>query len=674
MPLLKFSLQVAVASSILFSTTTVCSHKTQISIPSECVINYVTENETNFPYDFSSCINTPSAGYTIQDASNMSYAFTQTQEDIEERNLSITDGYFRLYSRFKRSCFVFHLLTTTFNGTTMAIQNSGFGTSESTIFLIDTKNNDEVITGFQSESNLFDSDLTPFHAPIVFAMNKTILLGLCYHCPPDSKLFTIQINSETGITLADVITTINRANGQGYGKRMEFVSSSADFLEANKFLEEHKGQHGREGLYSAMRVYATQQLFYINLLLLNLNTTMVVTLQNPLNDAPYSHWFLQIRFAEGGFLRIGNEYAITRGNLLIFDNMPAEVVGCDYADNLSSFDLSGVVNIIDVYTWICILLTVLAYAFIYKDMKLGTDLLWPFIGIGFYHSHNRKIIWNYLILISWISLTYQSFISSDALRVSEIPPLKELELKGYKMWVRKASHILGGSSSSIEAAYDMAPEICRKSFTNMFPGRKPHHVLDDGHAGLMEKLGKDDISDALEIISRDKLLIPYGLIVSLWSAMEHNFMYVKDTYLCKSFDLSEIISLKLQYTYRMWSYLSFKLAWMQKQWIEVGIFDRERNFWKVIKWRKFRNYELERADSFRMPHPMRVKSIVGVACLFHCSLGGGILLIYVLTLACFHKKSITLKFETGKECCKMKFVNLFAKALKGLYSLKKLFL
>ncbi|CAL8076454.1 unnamed protein product [Orchesella dallaii] len=635
----KFWFGVAFTLFIFLPTITVCFHKTPVSVHSECVINFVTENDTITPplptnANFS-------AGYIVQDVSHLLLSFTH--DIIDERNLSITDGYFRFYSRFKQSCFVYLLFTVTFNGTTTAIANSGYGTSESTLFLINSKSDDDIITGFQQENLLFASDTTPFYAPIGFVIDTNLLLGFCYHCPSDSKFFVIhQVNNGSEILLDDVIASINIANSQGYGKRMELVSYSAEFVQANKYLENHKEHTGRKALYSAMREYVMQELFFFNLLLNKLNTTMLVTFRSPENHAPYSEWFLQVRFAEGGFLQMENEYAITRGKVLIVDTMPAQFVVCDLADNLSSFDFMGIVEIIDVYTWICILLTVLAYTAIYKDIMLGIDLMWPFFGIEFCYCHNPKIIWTYLILISYISYTYQSFISSDSLRLSDISPLHDLAENGYRVWVRMASNIIGGKSASIQEAYTMSPENYRVSLAKVFPGKNLIEMLYDGHPDLKEKLLEQDLNDALEIISKEKLLMPYGFIPALWAAMEHYFMYVKNTYLCKSFDFGEILPFQLQYTYRMWSSLSSTLASMQRNWIEVGIFDRERNFWMMTQWEKYRHYDLQRADSFLMPHAMRLKSIIGVACLCHCALTTVILIINVLIHVCSGKKKFAI--------------------------------
>jgi len=299
--------------------------------------------------------------------------------------------------------------------------------------------------------------------------------------------------------------------------------------------------------------------------------------------------------------------------------MPPDFVVCDYADNLLSFDLMGIWEIIDVYTWLGILLAIMAYMYIYKNMQLGMDLIWPLFCIGCSYNHNRKIVWTYFIGISLIAYTYQSFISSDSMRLSEFLPSKELASKGYRIWIEMGSNIYGGKSTSVDVVFKMLPKSLVNGFAKIFPGYNLRSLLFDGRADLREKLREKDLIAALEVMSDEKLVVPHGLIHALWAGMEHYFMYVQDRFLCKTLSTRDLLPVSVLYTYRMFSYLSKKLSWMQRLWIDSGVFSKGKHFWVLTHWEEFRHYHLERADSFRMPDPMKLKTIMGVACLAQCT-------------------------------------------------------
>ncbi len=206
-----------------FTLSTKLSHITTslpLNIDSDCLINIVSAFSRQHQLGIPKTIRTHLHSYTFFHAN--SFNLRIPTDILSNDNFTLKQGYFRFTNTQKSSsqCLIFVLLTTNFAETALAIQNSGFSTSEEVIFCINFNlkyGAREILYMF---SNLvYMSKLQPFRASLLFYTDKSKDVSIyCYFCPNRQTFHNFPRNRH----LFEILKVHEKLNGQGYGKFVVF--------------------------------------------------------------------------------------------------------------------------------------------------------------------------------------------------------------------------------------------------------------------------------------------------------------------------------------------------------------------------------------------------------------------------------------------------------------------
>ncbi|CAL8132153.1 unnamed protein product [Orchesella dallaii] len=598
-----------------------------------CNVHLVTapSNSFNIEIDYPCSEIYHESGLTIHQFDKLLYEISE--DDIADNKLSLKHGYFRLHFKYRKNCVIFVLYTNTFNGTMEAIRRSGFGTSDIVIYFIKLvspiKEND-IYSDFLN--HMITEESTPFHAPIVFFKDweTSFVQGFCYFCPENIGHFHLT-NASNHKNLLEFLSVLN---GQSYGKPAYFISSFSDKkMRKEKCLGPLDYHQNRSILYEAIMDCVPALYSPLHELLNKLNTTIAIAHRFP--NRPEAKWLLQFHSDEGILQGIPNQYALTRGRIFISAEYMPKVMACNYVENLSSFDFS-LLKILDTYTLGALLAVALAYAFIYKDLFRGLDLIWLFLGSSCCCNHRRLLVTHYMVFIALGSFIYQSFISTDSMHLDELPEFPVLLKSGYRFWT---------DVKAFKAAIRIIPKNYLKNVEE-FTGTKDLLKLAYGGIGNdVHNVPKNNFTEMVETMSKQRLFVWSSDAKFLGYALANNLMYVKSKHICKMLDGSIFFNFKMKNTQRILSYLSTKAAVLYSRYLETGIFIRIRCLRNTFNRAKLRDLQLEAVDKFRMPNPAGVKSTLGMFFGIHFCLGGVLLGVSLAKLIYTRRLCILMWFH-----------------------------
>ncbi|CAL8067986.1 unnamed protein product [Orchesella dallaii] len=528
-----------------------------------------------------------------------------SEEDFDSENVPVNtkSGFHRFGLRLSCSlCTAYVINTQTFNETLTAIRHSGQGTSEHVMFLIDavpltTENN--VIRGLVED--LFLSEGTPFHAPILFFNAETKELATyCYCCPSDLERIHILGCSKVGCNLNE---EAQKYNLEGYGSSVFIPNSLGILKEAgeNCFRHYHTGREQThlfgedvDCLYPELWIAAPIQQ--------RLNISFTIDTSRKPDE---QKWSLQIRFAEGLQLVIPNYYLFTRGSVIISEKLEMDLLACLDIQKVQAFDF-GIISALDIASWCVLVGLIFLYGLVTQNIWKGLDVLLTFIGKSVVQKHVKSCLYIVLVSTSMLSYIYQSTISAESMKLTEFPEFRELFRKDYRIWVEMKAPV-----TSIVKLFSNYSKNGLEKFTGVditepnlyFEGEGDQHMANpyNNTVGMLERA------------ARYNLFVTSLTEFAMFKVVGWSTFSVNEKLLCKVDRVTEDFDLPFGYTMRTWGYLSVPFSKLVATNLISGAYDRVLKLRQGViksemtKWHKD-------AANFMDPKPIGLMSPLGVYC------------------------------------------------------------
>ncbi|CAL8068320.1 unnamed protein product [Orchesella dallaii] len=477
MELLHLMLMMQIYSS--FSTPSTIP----IIFETSCFIRIVYETNSNVTLLSDSNISLPITAktssentitYTIHDLQHFDFAFDVEDVYINDQ-LTIFHGYFKFFSKYHEICNAFILLTQTFNGTTTAIQNSGYGTDESATFFVVVKccnnlllsgNNTSdfitEITSFESESsNAFYPNLAFIVLPEFQQTDQIKVYAYCYYCPINLHELYHDYDSHTLSFLA-VRSDCQRLNNNGWSRKIIVLEPAPPKEYENLVINinERIGE-GRKNFQKHLKESYIAEYFLFRMVSDLINMTIDPELkEHKADDDPETYWHLNIKVICTNLLTQRNEIAATRGSNVLTNQVKLELIYCMKISQLVKVKWDIYFKVLDPLTWLCLFLVILGYAFIYQSVWQAVDLVWILFDLEFWRRHPRKILVTYLIGAMFLPWAYDSGMSTDFIDFDFPIYIKDMIDDGYRLFKP-------GVTSETDV-FDQIQNLIPKPFMNFF--------------------------------------------------------------------------------------------------------------------------------------------------------------------------------------------------------------
>ncbi|CAL8121352.1 unnamed protein product [Orchesella dallaii] len=391
----------------------------------------------------------------IHDLSNFNFAFDPEDVYINDE-LTISDGYFGFYSKYHQVCNIFVLFTVTFNGTVTAIQQSGYGTDENSMFLVVreccdnfTDANSQMKSFATEFLTLESTSLLAFYSNFAFVFHQNLTNNLettaivrlnayCYYCPNNNFHeipAEVQDLKQIPFQLSRVRLECQTLNDNGW-KRKIFIMTAAP-LSYDMLLKNinHKIENGRKNFQQHLTESYLAEYILFRMASDITNMTIDPVLRGfPADYDPDTHWHLNIKLVGTRLPVFRNIISVTRGSYLLTKQDLLSFIYCMKTADLVKIKWDIYIWVLDPSTWICILMVLLGYAFIYKSIFKGLDLLWILFNLNFWRQHPRTIIYSYVLGAIFLPWIYGSGMSTDFIDFDFPVYSRELSSKGYKIW------------------------------------------------------------------------------------------------------------------------------------------------------------------------------------------------------------------------------------------------
>lgn len=582
------------------------------------LVNFVWGNDTSFDsYQFAPTHSEFITTITLHHVTQLNYAIDL--DDIESYNFTINYRYFQFFGRLQDSCIIFILLTASFQETLLAIHQSGFSRSDHVLFFIKTQEintNNSLIYSFTNE--LFQSEVEPFHAGLVFFDDKTKFpcYGVfCYFC--ESTLHFVD-----NVSFLNVLLLSNHLNSRGHGRK---VLTSNNMLSISKEcvipLQKLKL---RRPLYDAYLSCFTPLPVVFSDLQLEANITYVYADNSNKISNDY-RWFLQIKMGEAAYLSLPNEIAFTRGTHWIIDETPFNVMACVHKHSLSSFDFT-LRDLFPLAVVVAVAMVIFVYSWIYQDVSFGIDMMWPFFGLHHLsHDHPRKIFGFTMIPISIFFCVYDAFICTDCMHIANFPTLHDLVGQKYRLWVPDDS--TSQNTIAIILAPNYSPIVA--PMLKILGGET--HLIDFFH-NSGDKIKELELIHVIELMASKKILVYSMDVIELLMCLGKVDKFIQRKYICHVFDIvvDAPLPVSLPLGARVWGYMSQRVAWLLSKVSEIGLYEHGKSFMLYLRQRRISGLQVIDANTFMEPEPTSVdQSLVGIAAFYLMGVGMILLLIFV---------------------------------------------
>ncbi|CAL8136173.1 unnamed protein product [Orchesella dallaii] len=455
-----------------------------IRLDNDCFINLVgkgIQTESLIPFLKIDDLIIPSYTFTITlEYSNVS---TANEESDIVNNITLQESYLRYYPKLRGDCLVFILHTLNFNETVTAIHQSGYGTSDETIFFLQLPIWSEWNSHLESFSALHLHSPYIFHANIVFLGPNSNTSGVhCYVCLPNTlKLYLIKATSFK--SFLSLKRFAQQLNGNGHKRHLVLQSAICDLNldHCLKFKEDSTKQHNKNTFFKHIQAYCSPPMV---VLFIATQQTLNVSLVSKAKHVPEDElhdfeWLTQIRYGEMLIQRIPNHIITTRDRFLILRNFRVKVLSCVTAKSISQQFDYVIVTTLDVYTWLALLTVSLVYGVLYGSIFRGLDVMWPLTSQACWLKHSRKSVCLLWVSLIFVTSFYSSSISSESMQLADLPSFSRLLEIGYKLWEPIKQHV-----SRFASSYEKG--LIVNSFRN---------ALGSGSTGERNYLTVDEVSN-----------------------------------------------------------------------------------------------------------------------------------------------------------------------------------
>lgn len=141
----------------------------------------------------------------------------------------------------------------------------------------------------------------------------------------------------------------------------------------------------------------------------------IVNFKLPHMESIKSRRLLNVFAGEGTLITWPNGIAATWGGIIQVGNI-RYLIWLQYASVLG-LQIKFSIHTSDV--WFLILTAGMIHSFIYKNMALGFDIIWLFVGWRWEHGHSRKVLGYILFSISIVTYSYSGNVSADMMQLAK---------------------------------------------------------------------------------------------------------------------------------------------------------------------------------------------------------------------------------------------------------------
>ncbi|CAL8136940.1 unnamed protein product [Orchesella dallaii] len=524
--------------------------------------------------------------------------------DIDDVNVDIFTGYFRFYFRLSDSCMLFLIKILTFNETLTAIQRSGHGTSDHVLFLIETfplTEENEVIRGFVND--LFNSEGTPFHAPIAFFNKETNEIAtFCYFCP-SSKIELFNYSNKN--IWNDLQNQHFRINLNGYGNLVFIPGSTVH----NAALDEpcfknYNSERRRTNLFGEHVNCSKEGTWFIASIQPMLNISLTLDTSSIIEGNSYQKWMLQCRFFEDNSQFIPNIYAYTRDSLIAARDVKFNTMACLTVQEVQTFGLNFL-TVLDFTSWCILVGLLLLYGFIYKDLWKSLDLFWALLGKEVLQKHDRKSLFIFLTAFSLLAYTYGSIYSADSMQLTDIPPFKTLIKQGYRFWLEDIKPFV-----AISRSVSNWTKTTMRRYIGGDPTNARYYFAGEGEQDYA--FHRNDTFSLLKAAAKFKLFITSFSSTPITQAVGKHMVSINKNLICKVESESTDVEFKIDYNFRVWGYMSSRSSKLLT--IINGYYERVLRLQQFKAESNMRNLEITKTGQLFEPKPIDLTSAVGLCC------------------------------------------------------------
>ncbi len=615
-------------------------------IDSNCLINIVSANNRPAQVILSDSLNTNQYTYTYFHPNH--FQFNINKSILHRNELTLKQGYFRFTITQKSStqCLVFLLHTTNFAETTAVIHNSGFSTSENVIFCINLNLNFGAQQILYSFKNLvYMKHLQPFHAPLIFYMDKSKnIFVYCYFCPNRHTFHNYLMN----VDHADLLKAYSILNGQGYGLHVRsqppLVPGLPTFEEASICFKLCTGANcNLKTLNKALHLCRTPETLQYSPAQTLLNITVVLNILDfPQSEWNTAHWFVHLVVGETLLelpLEIVNERSVM--HYAHFDQLWKAIV-CVNVEDASVFDFT-MLTAMAPPVWMALVATVILYAFVRQHLIKGLDIIWPLFGVSCNYKHPRGFLGILLLSMVWLSNTYQGGISSESMAFSEFPTFFDMINKGYKLEI-------GGWFSNFIPFWDLflQPEVF-DAIEPILNGKPLSHFL----VGTVAKndLQKDQFPIFLDKCTKSKsaisVVIDGTFGTGFYDVLGNKIWLVEEKFYCTGFNMAKYMKSEIKISVRAKGYLSGKFMRMLGKWLAMGLmikFERLKSSLRRINITGA--LQIEPLGKLKDPGKIQLWSPIGILAFFGCVLALSLLSLELIQKLIASQKIIRIAIHT----------------------------
>ncbi len=526
--------------------------------------------------------------------------FSFELDDLEDDKLrfNIFTKYFRFITKFtKERNQVFMLYTATYEETLTAIQNSGFGTSSSAVFMVmitnGFQNTSEHLTPFDEGLNEIDKERDPFNAVLVFieahALKQTKVGIMCHTCL-GSKIRYFQTNmSETFFDFLKNLSNQLNQNGNGRKVLLRGASESLDTV-SEISLKSMDAPVSRALMHHILSDYNLEGICLP--ILRRLNVSMIVPSSlKTLKERQKSRWWFNIAMEEQNIIKVTNQVVKSRERYLLGNDMPLKTFVCLDSQDLRTFGLLFF-SVINPTIWILIFTVAFLLCFIHKSLKQGVDFVLAVAAIPV-HSQQRKHVVYFIFWANFVAQIWQSNLSADVLGIQKIPDFSILIENNWRTWLHK-KYVSGG----IKGAFSMlGPKF--------WHGKTTDEIIYDES---LDPIPWNDTLALVEKLKRKKLTVFMFLERSFSSQIWKKAHFVSSHTICKTILFHSDKPRGLQGVTRIWG-----LEYAQnifERWSEAGSLIHLKNI-QLRGSRLFKGIPLRQVQGFSLPDPLPIKSAVG---------------------------------------------------------------
>ncbi len=605
-----------------------------------CLINIVLSTPwKNIPIHNQSTADGLLHTYTIHTVSSLNFKIPEKYIEGNKNAFDMTTGYFRLSSKYCKCSTVFLTFTQDIFELVNIIQNSGFGTSDRVMFFNYFAEIAKSIAKINKVLEYLPQLSTkPFHVGVIFFEFGTDRVYLmCYFC--NLKFGQLRPTVDRSLSSLQQVHVAHSLNGYGQTIQIYYTLSEvinmyadqfSDILPVDSCIEEFGSHHGDLKSLLKSLCKCNRKIFLAISTLQNvLNVSWTLKNSNEFELPPKQQekkWQLQFRLSIRLLLPLEDITFITlRGNQhtyldVLHDYFKFAV--CVNYDTYTTYDLA-LLTIVDWQTWIALFASCFVISYVTHSWMKGFSVFKFSLGLGINEiGFDRRLLWCFLIPMTFYSNIYQSYISSESTYLPDLP-------HSFEWYVYQNFKIAFPFKHAIEFVYSyLLPQDFKSVVKTILSDRNVWNYVSS------EDIPITNISHMAQQMTEKKIGIgnyfeKYTFFTSL---LNTNYALIDGKYACllrKISWMAETSTVSIRFT----GYLSKRTDWVFSNWMETGEFikfDRLSRHTLSLK-RSWSTAKVIYLDKAAPMQAIGLKSIVGLSC--YILFGAGTVFLVVGFLA-----------------------------------------